>query len=329
MRIRQPCPSSRLRHSAAGRTLWPRCAIAGALAVICAAAAGCSGTVGEHGVTAIGVENQYADIIAQIAGPYAHVTAIETDPNTDPHEYEVSPAVAREIATADLIVENGLGYDSWAGKIIAASANSRRKVIDVRRVLDLPRSTFNPHLWYDPQAMPAVARAIAAALSEIEPAHNAYFTAQERRFDASLARWKATLAAFARRYPATPVAVTEPVANALLEAAGCTILTPRSLQLAIMNGNDPSPQDVAAQQALLSGHRVKLLIYNRQVTNPLTESFLELARKNGIAVVGVYETMPTPGYDYQTWMQAQTQALIRAVTRGASTVTPAIAGAGP
>ncbi len=330
MRMRQPCARGRLRRqrSAAGSGLWRRRLIAGALTVICAASAGCSRPVKERGVTAIGVESQYANIISQIAGPYATVTAIETDPNTDPHEYEASPAIAREIAATDLLVANGLGYDSWVEKIIAASANPHRKVIEARRVLGLPRNTFNPHVWYDPQAMPAVARAIAAALAQIEPAHKAYFTAQERKFEASLATWKETLAAFASRHPATPVAVTEPVADALLEAAGCTILTPQSLQLAIMNGNDPSPQDVAAQQALLTGHRVKALIYNRQVTNPLTQSFLELARKNGIAVVGVYETLPTPGYDYQTWMQAETEALILAVTRGVSTVTLAGAGAG-
>lgn len=295
--------------------------MAAALLLLGAASAGCSRSMHQRGISAIGVESQYADVISQIAGPYAAVRAIETNPNTDPHEYEASPAIAREIAAADLIVENGLGYDSWVGKIIAASGNSRRKVIEAGRVLHLPRSTFNPHVWYDPDAMSAVARAIAAALSQIEPAHKAYFTARAREFEASLAPWKDALAGFARQHPGTPVAVTEPVANDLLEAAGCAILTPRSLQLAIMNGSDPSPQDVAAQEALLTGHRVKVLVYNRQVTGPLTESFLELARKNGIAVVGVYETLPARRYDYQRWMQTQTEALIKAVTQGVSSAT--------
>jgi zinc/manganese transport system substrate-binding protein len=328
--MRQPCLCSRppRQEPAAGSSLRRWRLIAGTLAVLGAAAsAGCSPTVGHHGVTAIGVESQYANVISQIAGPYAHVTAIESDPNTDPHEYEASPAVARAIASSDLIVENGLGYDSWVEKMIAATPNSRRHVIEVRRVLNLPRDTFNPHVWYNPQAMPAVAQAIASALSQIAPAHQAYFAVRERKFEASLASWKNMLARLARQYPATPVAVTEPVANDLLEAAGCTILTPRSLQLALMNGNDPSPQDVAAQEALLSARRVKVLIYNRQVTDPLTESFLELARKHGIPVVGVYETMPTPGYDYQTWMQAETAALIRAVAHGVSTDSLVTGGA--
>jgi zinc/manganese transport system substrate-binding protein len=328
MRMPQPCAGGRFRQgSCAPRPArWHRRVLAGALALICAAAGGCGQPTGHRGISAIGVENQYADIISQIAGPYATVTAIETDPNTDPHEYEASPAIARRIAAADLIVANGLGYDSWVKKIMAAAPNRRRRLIEARRVLGLPRDTFNPHLWYDPRAMEALAGAIAAALAQIEPAHKAYFTAAARHFETSLAPWKARLASFASRHAATPVAVTEPVADALLEAAGCSILTPPSLQLATMNGSDPSPQDVAAQQALLTGHRVKALIYNRQVTNPLTQSFLELARKEGIPVVGVYETMPTPGYDYQSWMQAQTEALILAATRGVSTVSLTTAG---
>ncbi|MBW4051827.1 MAG: zinc ABC transporter solute-binding protein [Proteobacteria bacterium] len=325
---REPSACSRLRRQepAAAGSLRRRRRSAALLAVLAVTCAACSPTVERRGVTAIGIESQYADVLSQIAGPHASVRAIETNPNTDPHEYEASPAIAREIAAADLIVENGLGYDSWVDRIIAATENPRRHVIEVRRVLGLPRDTSNPHLWYDPKTMPAVARAIAAALSAIEPAQQAYFRANERKFDASLSKWKKTLAEFAAKNAGTPVAVTEPVADALLEAAGCTILTPQSLQLAIMNGNDPSPQDVATQEALLTGHRVKALIYNRQVSNPLTESFLELARKNGIPVVGVYETMPTPGYSYQTWMQAETEALIRAVTRGVSTVTLASEG---
>ena len=284
--------------------------------LLAALIAGCAGRSG-GGLRAIGIESQYADVISQIAGPYAAVRAIETNPNTDPHEFEASPSVARAIASASLVVENGLGYDSWAGRIMAAAPNPRRKVIDVQRLLGLP-ATANPHLWYEPGTMPAVASAVAAALSRLRPAQAAYFHANVRKFDASLEPWRQALAAFKRRYASTPVAVTEPVADALLEAAGCTILTPHSLQIAIMNGRDPAPQDVAAQQALLREHRVKVLVYNRQVTNALTTSFLDLARRNGIPVVGVYETLPA-GYHYQSWMQAELAALQRAVSRGIST----------
>jgi len=115
------------------------------------------------------------------------------------------------------------------------------------------------------------------------------------------------------------VATTEPVADYMLQAAGTDNMTPWTLQADIMNGVDPSPQDVAAERALFTGHKVKVFLYNQQVTDSLTESFITLAQDNGIPVVGVYETMPTPGYDYQSWMMAEINALDKAVADKTST----------
>jgi len=279
-----------------------------------------SGSVWAAGALhAVGVENEYADVIAQIGGQYVRVTAIVTDPNTDPHSFEASPAIARKIAAANLLVRNGLGYDSWVERILAATPRTTRKVIDVQRLLRLPDSTPNPHLWYGPNTMPAVANAIAADLAALDPPEAAYFRANARQFEASLAPWRQAIASFRRQYGGTRIAVTEPVANDMLQAAGCEIATPLTLETAIMNGTDPSPQDVAAEEALLSGHEVKVLVYNRQVTETLTESFLALARRNGIPVVGVYETMPVPGYHYQSWMLAEVAGLRKALAHGVST----------
>ena len=269
-------------------------------------------------IHAVGVENEYADVISQIGGRYVQVTAIETDPNTDPHTFEVSPKVAQEIAASTLIVENGLGYDSWADRIIAAAPNAGRRVIDAQQLLGLPDSTPNPHLWYDPKTMPAVAKAVAADLSALDPTEAAYFQANETKFDESLKPWLASIASFKARHGGTKIAVTEPVADYMLEAAGCDIATPFSLQAAIMNGTDPSPQDVTVQNTLFSGHKVRVFVYNQQVTDSLTQSFLTLARKNFIPVVGVYETMPS-GYHYQAWMVAEVEALRKAVTDKIST----------
>jgi zinc/manganese transport system substrate-binding protein len=270
---------------------------------------------------AIGVENEYADVISQIGGTYVNLQAIETDPNTDPHTFEASPKIAEEIATAELIVVNGVGYDSWADKIISAAPSPNRKVINVQHLLGLPDDTANPHLWYDPRTMPAVAEAIAADLSALRPAQASYFRANAKQFAASLAPWNAAIASFKAQYEKTPVAVTEPVADDLLEAMGFDILTPWSLQAAVMNGTDPSPQDVTTENELLSGKGAKVFVYNLQATDSLTKSFLDRAKKKGVPVVGVYETMPTPGYAYQTWMLAETNALRRAVTDQVSTET--------
>ena len=272
-------------------------------------------------INAIGVENEYADVIGQIGGPYVRVTAIETDPNTDPHSFEVSPKIAGQIARSDLIVENGLGYDDWADKMIAAAPRAGRQVINVQHLRGLPDNTPNPHLWYDPATMPAVARALVADLSRLQPAHAAYFQTQAARFNNVLKPWFAAIAAFKAAHPGTPVAVTEPVGDYMLQAAGTDIMTPFSLQAAIMNGTDPAPQDVTTQNALFTGHRVRVFVYNQQVTDPLTASFLSIAKRNGVPVVGVYETMPTPGYTYQSWMLAEVLALEKAVSDKTSTET--------
>ena len=270
-------------------------------------------------VRAVGIENQYADVIAQIGGKDVEVSAIETDPNTDPHSFEVSPSVARQIGGAALVVENGLGYDGWAAKIVEATPNSGRKVIDVQHLLGLPDSTPNPHLWYDPRTTPAVAAAVATELTSLLPDDAAYFEANLKAFNASLQPWMAAIAAFKAAHPRTPVAVTEPVADYLLRALGAEIRTPSSLESAVMNGNDPAPQDVSTQNGLLSGGAVKIFVYNQQVTDTLTGAFLDAARTGKVPVVGVYETMPTPGFTYQSWMLAETAALEKAVADGTST----------
>ena len=264
-------------------------------------------------VVAVGAENEYADVIQQIGGKYVQVNAILSNPNTDPHTFEASASVARLLDSAQLVVQNGVGYDTFMNTIESAVPSSSRKVLVVQKLLGLPDSTPNPHLWYKPSTMPAVANAVAADLASLQPAHASYFRANARTFIGSLAAWDQAVAAFKAKYPDTPVAVTEPVADYMLQAAGADIKTPFAFQADIMNGVDPSAQDVALERSLFTQHKVKVFLYNQQVTDSLTESFISLAQRSGVPVVGVYETMPTPGYTYQTWMLAETNDLQQAV----------------
>ncbi len=291
---------------------------AGVLATACSSTSAATGS-GSGQVVAVGAENEYANVIGQIGGKYVRVTAIESNPNTDPHTFEASPSVATAVSAAQLVVQNGIGYDTYMNKIEAAAPSSTRKVIVVQNLLGLPNSTPNPHLWYSPRTMPAVAKAVAADLSKMQPSHAAYFAANLRTFDASLQAWYQAIAKFKAAYPGTTVAVTEPVGDYMLQAIGAKILTPFTLQADIMNGVDPSPQDVSLEDGLFTSHKVKVFVYNQQVTDSLTASFLSQAKKDGIPVVGVYETMPVPGYDYQSWMLAEVQALTKAVTDKIST----------
>jgi zinc/manganese transport system substrate-binding protein len=274
---------------------------------------------GSAKINAVGAENEYANVIEQIGGKYVKVSAIESNPNTDPHTFEASPSVAQAVSAASLLIENGVGYDTYMEKIEAASSNSQRKFINVQKLLRLPDSTPNPHLWYKPTTMPAVAKALVTDLSALVPAHAAYFQENAKKFEESLQPWYAAIAKFKAAYAGTPVASTEPVGDYMLEAVGTKNMTPFTLQASIMNGTDPAPQNVTLQNGLFSGHQVKVFVYNQQVTDTLTNSFRELALKEGIPVVGVYETMPVPGYDYQSWMLAEVQALEKAVTEKVST----------
>jgi zinc/manganese transport system substrate-binding protein len=320
-----------MRRPNRAKAAWPARPAKAAAALTAAAAAlgvaltvsGCSAALGlsDPGgrILAVGAENQYANVMQQVGGKYIQVTAILSNPNTDPHTFEASAAVGRELNQAQLVVQNGLGYDEFMNTIEQATPNSSRQVIVVQHLLGRPDSTPNPHLWYDPGTMPAVATAVAADLSKIQPAHAAYFKANAATFIQSLTAWADAITSFKASYPGTPVATTEPVADYLLQALGADNLTPWAFQADIMNGTDPSAQDVATEKGLFAEHKVKVFVYNQQVTDSLTDSFISLAQANGIPVVGVYETMPEPGYDYQSWMQAEVRALRNAVANHQNT----------
>jgi zinc/manganese transport system substrate-binding protein len=269
-------------------------------------------------IRAVGVESQYADVIAQVGGRFVAASAILTDANVDPHGFEASPSIARALGSAALVVENGLGYDGWVDRLLAAAPVAARKVINVQQLRGLGEETSNPHLWYDPETMPAVARAVAAELAVLRPDAAAYFATNEQRFEAALQPWTDAIAAFRAAHPAVEVAVSEPVADDLLRALGADIRTPATLEAAVMNGNDPSPQDISAQTELLQDGAVKVFAYNPQVTGSLTAAFRDAAKAGGVPVVAVYEIMPA-GFTYQGWMLAETRALTQAVAAGVST----------
>jgi zinc/manganese transport system substrate-binding protein len=287
------------------RTLAVVAAIGAALGVSACSSGAEAGSAGGsgHQIVAVGAENEYTSVIQQVGGRYVQASAIMSNPNTDPHTFEASASVAREISGAQLVVQNGVGYDTFMDSIEKAVPDSSRKLVTVQKLLGLPDSSPNPHLWYQPSTMPAVANAVASDLA----------------FVSSLGAWNQAVAAFRKTYPGTPVAVTEPVADYLLQAAGVDIKTPFAFQADVMNGTDPSAQDVALERSLFTQHKVKVFLYNQQVTDTLTQSFIALARSNGIPVVGVYETMPMPGYTYQSWMLAETKALQQAVASKKST----------
>ena len=190
------------------------------VATLVAAPSGVSGASGSGVINAVGAENEYANVIGQIGGRYVHVSAVMSNPNTDPHTFEASTGVAREIAGAQLIVQNGVGYDTFMSQLESASPSRGRKVIDVQELLGLPLDTANPHLWYKPSTMPAVARQVEHDLIALDPHRRAYFSGRLAAFTRSLAPVTSAIAAFRAKYAGDTVATTEPVADYLLSALG-------------------------------------------------------------------------------------------------------------
>jgi zinc/manganese transport system substrate-binding protein len=262
----------------------------------------------------LGTENFYADLLMQIGGSRVTVSSLLNDPNADPHEFEASPQAAKAVADAKLVIVNDIGYDDFMQKLLAASTKPDRVVINVKDVLGV-KDDVNAHVWYDPRTMPKVADAATAALSTLDPQNTAYFAAQKARYLAAFAPITAKIAALKSKYAGTPVAFTEPVATYLTEAIGLVVKTPEGFQRAIEQGTDPAPADVAAERDLLTGKKVKVLLYNSQVTSPLTAGIRTLAETSGVPVVGVAETIPPEFKTFQEWMLSQLDALEKALAK--------------
>lgn len=265
-------------------------------------------------IAVLGAENFYADLLVQIGGSRVAATSLLNDPTEDPHAFEASPQAAKAVADARLVIVNGLGYDEFMNKLLDASPRPGRVVIDVQQVTGA-KDDANAHLWYDPRTMPLVAEAAAAALTALEPRSAAYFADRKASYQASLQRITDKIGALKATYAGAPVAFTEPVAEYLAAAIGLTVLTPPGFMEAIEKGVDPAPADVAAERALLTGRKVKALLYNSQVTSPLTTGIRELAVQHGVPVVGVAETIPPTARTFVQWQLAQLDDLERALAK--------------
>lgn len=268
------------------------------------------------GVRVVAVEAVYGDIVRQIAGNAVRVTTILDSPSADPHAYEPTTRDANAIAAADLVVENGLGYDAFADKLLAASPRADRTVIVVGTLAGRHPGD-NPHVWYDTEALRLLTSAIVSNLSRRLPRSGASLTRTSERFRTWLDDFTRRTLMLGRRYRGTPVAITEPVFDAVLRAASLRIVTPPSFSKAIEDGDDPAPQDVAALRALLAGRHVAAFIYNRQTVEPSTTQLLGIARASGVPVVPITETLPL-GMHVQGWFDGELGMLAAALESGGS-----------
>jgi zinc/manganese transport system substrate-binding protein len=250
------------------------------------------------GMKIVAAENFYGGVAQQIAGKSASIVSILNNANQDPHEFATDAATARAVADADIVIYNGLGYDDWMDKLLGVQGKAGRIVI---RVADLSgvRAGDNPHLWYDPHTMPA----LAAKLSEIlkQPENLAVFQNEMEQVTNKIAEIRPAANGMS-------VTATEPIFGYMTEALGFKMEN-YGFQLAVMNDTEPSFQQTADFEKCLREKSVRILFYNSQVTDPTTQRMLALAQTNGVPVIGVTETQPTDAKDYADWMLTEVDAI--------------------
>jgi zinc/manganese transport system substrate-binding protein len=286
-----------------------------ALTAVAVATAGCGGRSSKGGaLRVVAAESVYGDIVRQIGGSHVDVTSILADPNADPHLFEPGTKNGLAVAQAKLVIQNGVGYDTFMSRLENASPSKARNVITIADVLGVRGADANPHLWYDVPKLPEIAAAIAAGLERQDPGHAAAYRSGLTRFDLSLAPLRREVAAIRRSFTGRAVAYTEPVPGYLLSAAGLRNLAPEGFTRAIEDGTEPSPAAVSTMTALATKRQITVLLYNTQAVSPITTRIREAARAAGIAIVGVSETLP-PGETFQSWQLRQVRALERALVR--------------
>jgi zinc/manganese transport system substrate-binding protein len=263
-------------------------------------------------VNIVAAENFYGDVARQIGGPDVNVTSILDNPDQDPHLFEASASVARAVSAARVVIYSGIDYDPWMARLLRAARGSGRTVIVVADLMGR-KSGDNPHIWYDPATMRALAQSLADALADADPAHKPGYQKRLALFQQSLRPIDSKIAALRRRLANTPATATEPVFGYMFRALGMRV---RDLpfQIAIMNGTEPSAADVAGFEDDLRLHRVRLLVYNSQASSPIAARMKALAAVSHVPVVGASETEP-PGKTWQAWMLSELDAVDHALPR--------------
>ena len=262
----------------------------------------------------VAAEAVYGDLARQLGGDAVSVVSILNNPTQDPHLFEAGASAARAVAGAGLVIYNGAGYDPWMDRLLSATGGGDRAAVVVADIAHAAPGA-NPHLWYDPRVMSALAKAVAGDLSVRDPGNAQAYAGRLGEFERSMGAMTDRIAALKGKYAGVPVTATEPVFDYMARAIGLQMRNP-AFQLAVMNDTEPSARDVAAFEDDLRQHKVKLLLYNIQAAGTVTERMQHIAEDAHIPVVGVSEVEPQ-GMRYQDWISAQLDTLDKALSGAA------------
>ncbi len=298
------------------RSLVSTLALAAVTALALAGCSSSSSASGDGTVRVVASTNVYGDIAETIGGDAIHVTSLMSDPAQDPHSFEASAQNQLAVSKADIVVENGGGYDDFMQTLLKGSKNDGTAVLNVVDLSGLKATDgqLNEHVWYDFPTIHKLTDALVSALSKVDPEQKATFEKNAAAFTRQLDALEADAAKLKTSYAGAGVAITEPVPLYLLDAIGLVNKTPEKFSAAIEEENDVSPVVLKDTLELFSSHSVKLLAYNEQTTGAETERVLAAAKSNGVPVVPVTETLPA-GKHYISWMQSNLDAVGSALAK--------------
>jgi zinc/manganese transport system substrate-binding protein len=306
-------PASRLR--ALAHVLVPLLAVAALLAGCGSSGTASSAASGKLQVVA--AEDFWGSIAAQLGGDRVEVTSIITNPAADPHDYEPSSEDARTMASAQMAIVNGIGYDEWAAKLLAANPESSRVELTVGDLLGLEDGD-NPHQWYSPASVHRVIARITADYKRADPGNASYFDRRRRTFETKgLAEYDNLIEQIKASYAGTPVGASESIFEPLAPALGLDLITPRGFMDAIAEGAEPTPADKATADRQIAARQLHVWVYNSQNATPDVQRLSDAAKVAGVPVATVTETLTPEGASFQDWMSRQLRGLRAALARAA------------
>jgi zinc/manganese transport system substrate-binding protein len=270
-----------------------------------------------HRVQVVAGENFWGSIAAQIGEPDAEVRSIIKNPDTDPHSYEATPGDARAIASAKVVIENGIGYDPWVQQILDANGRAGVTVLNVGELLGIPAGG-NPHQWYSQGAVEKFAARLTSDLAAVDPAHRADYERNARDFETNgLAQYDALIARVKRQYRGTPIGASESIVVPLAETLGLKVTTPQSFLDAIAEGSEPTASDKTTADEQIRDHRIKVFVFNSQNSTPDVQRLVDEARREHIPVTPVTETLAPSNATFQDWQVRELRSLLAALARAA------------
>jgi zinc/manganese transport system substrate-binding protein len=292
-------------------------ALLGGLALLLA---GCGGSGAASNASAgklqlVAAENFWGSIASQLGGSKVAVSSIIVNPNTDPHSYEATASDGVLVARSRMALVNGLGYDGWASKLLAANLSSARVVLDVGNLLGLKEGD-NPHQWYSPSSVQRVTNQIVADYKRLDPTDAAYFDRQRATFASrDLAEYNRLRGEIRSRFAGVPVGYSESIFQPLGHDLGLKLMTPYSFAKAISEGTDVSAADKQTVDRQAEDHTIEVWVYNSQNATPDVQRVNQLARIAHIPITTITETLSPASANFEQWQSAQLRSLLQALHR--------------